>query len=184
MAINFSGIVGNLQNLGFYDFVLPWLLFFAVILGVLNKVAIFGAANSRLNSIISAVLAFFIVAFTPIGTSMGSYLVTVFGAGGMFIAVIILLVLLGGALGFTPESFIKDKDGKEKSPWVMPLIALVLILLAAWIFSTATGSRIGLGISLPGLDSDTWTIIFMVVFVLLVMWFATCGKECKDKENK
>jgi hypothetical protein len=177
MAINFSGIVGNLASLGFYDFVLPWLLFFAIVLAILNKAKILGE-NSRINSLISAVLAFFIVAFTPVGTSMGAYLVTIFGAGGMFIAALLVLVLLGGVLGFGITEFIKGKDDKPH-PWAMPLIGLALLLLAAWIFSTATGTSIAL--TLPGLDSATWTIIFVVVFVLLVIWYATGGKAPEHK---
>ena len=178
MAINFSGIVGNLASLGFYDFVLPWLLFFAVILGVLNAVKIFGE-NSRVNAIIAAVLAFFIVAYTPIGTSMGAFLVTMFGVGGMFIAALLLLLLLVGVLGFN----LKNAFGSDGKPnWGLILVILVLLLLVAWIFSTVTGT--GIGLSIPGLDSATWTIIFVIVFVLLVIYWATCGASCTATGGK
>jgi|GEM_PF-659062 len=162
MAINFTNIVGKLAGLGFYDFVLPWLLFFAVVVGVLNKVDLFGG-NKKINAIIAAVIAFFAVAFVPVGGIM-AYYGTLFGVGGMTIAVLLLIIILGGTLGYS----IKDY---EDSSWVKPLIGLVVIALAVLAFSASTGGQI----NLPGLDSDTWTIIFILVFVLLAIWYAEKG---------
>ncbi|MBU4246594.1 MAG: hypothetical protein ABIF85_01805 [Nanoarchaeota archaeon] len=173
MAINFTGIVGKLAGLGFYSFVLPWLLFFAVILGVLNVTNIFG--SKRINAIISAVIAFFITAFTPAGVSLATYFTTLFGVGAMTIAVLLVIVLLGGALGYKVKDY-------ETSAWVKPLIGLVVIALAVLAFGAATGTDVS--VDLPGLDSDTWTIIFILVFVLLAIWYADEGAPAAAGEGK
>lgn len=167
MAINFSSIIGNLQTLGFYDFVLPWLLFFAVVLGVLNKSEVFGKEAKRTNAIIAAVIAFFISAYTPAGTTLAGYLIPLFGVSGMFAGVLLLLVIMAGTLGLvTPGDLLKDYGD-----WAKPIAAIVIVLLAALAFGAATGT----GISIPGVDSDTATIIFVIVFVLLVVWLAESG---------
>lgn len=165
MAINFTNIVGQLAGLGFYSFVLPWLLFFAVILGVLNYSKPFGD-QKRINAIISAAVAFFITAFTPAGTTLAAYFTTIFGVGAMTLAVLLLIVILGGVLGYKPD----DITGAGGT-WAKPLVGLVIIALAVLAFGAATGT----GINIPGLDSDTWTIIFIIAFVLLAVWYAESG---------
>lgn len=176
MAFSFTGIVGDLERLGFYDFVLPWLLFFAVILGILNNVKIFGE-DKKINSIVAAVAAFFVVAFNPaVGTSLSAYFVNIFGSGAMILGVLLILVLLGGVLGYKPDDLIKgdgEHGGHYVSKWIKPLIGLVFIIIIVWIFSVATGS--GVGLPVLGLDSDTWTMLFILAFVLLVIWYASGG---------
>lgn len=168
MALNFTGIVGKLAGLGFYSFVLPWLLVFAVVLGVLNVSGVFGASAKRINAIIAAVIAFFVTAFTPVGVSLAGYFTTIFGVGAMTIAVLLLIVILGGALGYKVKDF-------ESMSYVKPLIGLAILVLAVLAFGAATGTD--LSVNLPGLDSDSWTVIFIIVFVLLAIWYAESGSE-------
>lgn len=175
MAINFTNIVGQLAGLGFYSFVLPWLLFFAVILGVLNFSKPFGPGGTRINAIIAAAVAFFITAFTPAGTTLAAYFTTIFGVGAMTLAVLLLIVILGGVLGYKPD----DITGAGGT-WAKPLVGLVIIALAVLAFGAATGT----GINIPGLDSETWTVIFILVFVLLAIWYAEGSAAGGDNEQK
>ncbi len=170
MAITFTNVVDKLAGLGFYDFVLPWLLFFAVIIGVLGKAQVFN--NKKVDAIIAAVIAFFIVAFVPLGGIM-AYYSTLFGVGGMVIGVLLLIVILAGTIGFKISSF----GGPEATPnkYYMPLIGLVLLVFAAWAFGSATGERFAINIPGINIDSDTWTIIFILAFVLLAVWYAEKG---------
>ncbi len=172
MAINFTNIVGKLAGLGFYSFVLPWLLIFAVVLGVLNISGVFGT-QKRINAIVAAVVAFFVTAFTPIGVSLAGYFTTIFGVGAMAIAVLLLVVILGGVLGY------KIKGDYDSMPYVKPLIGIVVLVIAAAAFSAATGTT--MGINLPGLDSDTWAVIFILIFVLLAIWYAESGEKAPEK---
>ena len=50
--------IGNLQQMGFYDIVLPFLLVFTISFAVLQKVKIFGDASKKINVIIALVLGF------------------------------------------------------------------------------------------------------------------------------
>ena len=167
MAINFSGIVGKLAGLGFYSFVLPWLLVFAVVLGVLNVSGVFGT-QKRINAIVAAVIAFFVTAFTPVGVSLAGYFTTLFGVGAMTIAVLLLIVVLSGVLGYKVKDF-------SSSAYYTPLIGIAVLVLAVLAFGAATGTDVS--VDLPGLDSDTWTVIFILVFVLLAIWYAESGEK-------
>ncbi len=176
MALDLTNIVGNLERLGFYDFVLPWLLFFAVILGVLNSSSVLGS-DKKVNSIVAAVVAFFIVNFTPVG-GISAYYSTIFGVGGMIAGVLVVLVILGGVLGFKPSDFLalsQEGAGKkpEKSPAAYAVVGILLVVFAYVAYAWAVGSTIS-GLTLGG---DTWTLIFILAFVLLVIWFATSGKQ-------
>ncbi|VVB60180.1 Uncharacterised protein [uncultured archaeon] len=157
--VDLTSIVGNLQRLGFYDFVLPWLLFFAVIFGLLNQAKIFGGNAKQVNAIIAAVLAFFIVNFTPVG-GISAYYSTLFGSAGTIIAILLVLVIFAGSLGTN----IKSLTGDEKSKWGS-LIFVVLVIFAFLVFTQAGGAIASIG-------SDTMTTIFVALFVLGVMWYA------------
>jgi|GEM_PF-1037461 hypothetical protein len=50
--------VGSLQQMGFYDVILPFLLVFAISFAVLQKVRLFGEASKKVNIVIALVLGF------------------------------------------------------------------------------------------------------------------------------
>ena len=51
-------VLYQLEGLGFFDFLLPFLLIFAVIFGILEATHIFGADNKPIRMIIAIVLGF------------------------------------------------------------------------------------------------------------------------------
>ncbi len=173
-----TSVVGNLEKLGFYDFVLPWLLFFALIFGILNKVEVLGK-DKKINSIIAAVIAFFIVNFTPVG-GISAYYSTLFGVWGMVGGVLLVLVLFIGVLGYKPGDLtdVKGKDDKQKYPWAKPLIGLVLVVFAYLVYMQAVGVAAALTLS-----GDTLTLIFVGIFILLVLWFAVSGGNEEPKQQ-
>ncbi|VVB60179.1 Uncharacterised protein [uncultured archaeon] len=172
--VDLTSIVGNLQRLGFYDFVLPWLLFFAVILGVLTKVAIFGDEKDKsakqVNAIIAAVLAFFIVNFTPVG-GISAYYSTLFGSMAQILATLVILIIFIGVLGFD-KTIITEKNKEWYS-----IIFIALVLFAAVVFSQASGGSISLGLS-----SDDITIGLVFLFIIAVIGFATKGEGKSETE--
>ena len=61
MADPFSILVANLNALGFFGFLLPWIFMFAVTYGLLAKAKFF--EDTKIVGVISLVLAFFVVGF-------------------------------------------------------------------------------------------------------------------------
>ncbi len=167
--VDLRDVVGNLERLGFFDFVLPWLLFFALIRAILDKSGVVGD-DKKITSIIAAVIAFFIVNFTPIGGISAFYSKT-FGLGAQIIATLLIFVIFAGALGFKTY----DKDGlfsdENHKKWIFIVIAIILAVFAFAVFAQASG-----GIGSIGLDNDTVTTILVLAFVLAVIFFAMNDK--------
>ena len=53
MATSIQEVLQLWANLGFFDYVLPFLLIFAIVFGVLNAIKIFGKENKGINAIIA-----------------------------------------------------------------------------------------------------------------------------------
>ena len=51
-------VIGNLQQLGFYDIVLPFLLVFTIFFAVLQKIKIFGTDSKKINVVVALVAGF------------------------------------------------------------------------------------------------------------------------------
>ncbi|MCK5062332.1 MAG: hypothetical protein KAR23_00235, partial [Candidatus Aenigmarchaeota archaeon] len=104
--MNLYDLVGNLKDVGFYDILLPWALFFAMTYGILTTVGPFStkkeegkkSVDKTIPAIISMALAFFIIAYTPFGLTFGSYLAIMFGKGGtVLVGLLVILIFMSMA---------------------------------------------------------------------------------------
>ena len=99
MADPFSILVANLNALGFFGFLLPWIFMFAVTYGLLAKAKFF--EDTKIVGVISLVLAFFVVGFG--GPWLAGFFVNLFGYAAVIIAGLLVIVLFitmsGGSVG-------------------------------------------------------------------------------------
>jgi len=141
----FSRMLTNLTNLGFYDFMLPWLLFVAIFFGVLqNKKTI--SEDAAVNGVIAIVSAFFVAYIAH-----GIFFTKLFGTFGIIAAGLLLLVVALGMVGIKSEEVVGNKT----------VLAMGVGALVILVFVVAGGLEI-LNISV---DPDTT----MTVFLLLIM---------------
>jgi len=112
--------IGGIQDLfsywesyGVYDFLLPFLLIFAIIYGVLSYTRIF-ANNKGLHVIVAIVIALMAVRF---GFFTGFY-AEIFPRLGIGITILLVLMILMGL-------FFGDKS-KEIWAWILIVVALVI----------------------------------------------------------
>jgi hypothetical protein len=164
----FEQMIQSMVNLGFFQFLFPFLLSLAIIYGVLAW-----GAKDRLpksaSGLIALILSFFVMLFA--GANPGIVLFLQNLSGG-FLAVasgILFLVILFGLMGFKVEQLF---DKEKSSRWVF-ILAIILIVVV--IFFGAGGALITPG-AIP-ISSDFWTIIFFVVMLILVLWFLGRDKE-------
>ena len=151
----FGTLVQNLNDMGFYGFILPWLVVFAIFYGILQKSGVLGG-DKRIDGVVSL--------------AIGTYFVTLFGSASMIISAILIAVLFLAMAGF---KFQKTEDNKEK---VVTEVAVATIVIAAILFFAFGGSAIS-GISL---SSEAWAGIFMVIVILFALWFIG-GSEKKGQ---
>ena len=157
--MNLYDLIGNLRDVGFYDILLPWALFFAIVYGLLTKLGPFsGKENKSIASIISMAVAFFTVAYTPFGMNFGMYLAEMFGKSGTILAGLLILSLFLGMAGIKlPEGF-GNKKNQTKN-----FLIIVAIITGIIYFTTGFGNLINF--SSPTFAEDT-IVTFLVILAL------------------
>lgn len=143
-------MMGNLHELGFFELLLPWMLFLAIIFALLRKSEVFGNEIS-VHAVIAAIVSFFIINYTPVGMTLGTFFTTLFGIAAMIIAGLLVGILFLGMAGIKPEELLgKAKESKTALAVLLGLLAIAVFLT---VFDEFT------------IDSDT----LMTVFTLLIM---------------
>ncbi|MFH1364315.1 MAG: hypothetical protein ABIH52_01535 [Candidatus Aenigmatarchaeota archaeon] len=161
----------NLQNMGFFLYLFPFLLALAIFFGILTYAAGDKMPKSAI-SLISIILAFFVMLYASWNVALVSFFANLSGAGLVIGSGIIFLIILFGLLGFKTEDLFKG----DKSKWVF---ILVIIVIAILIFFAAGGAQFGLIPSWAS-NSEFLTIVFFVIIIALAMWFMGGGEKDKS----
>jgi len=136
MASALGNAVEFLKEFGFFDVILPFLLVFTVVFGILEKTRIFGTEKLKgedypkknLNSMVAFVIAFFVVATKEVVTSLQVSLPQV---ALVLIILLSFLMLAGSFMGDKTFSF-------ENSKWAV-FLTLVSFLAVLLIFLNSFG---------------------------------------------
>ncbi len=155
----FASIITQLNKLGFYGFVLPWLLMFALVYGLLKRSNVFGEKGDKVAAVVAMALAFFVTAYT----SIGDYFITLSGLGGMLLGALLIVVLFFALLGFQPDNL-----GGVFTGWTT---VAFLGLVGVIVFFVLGGGQLS-GISV---DNETTAAIFMIIVVAIAVLFVTKG---------
>ena len=151
----FTPLIGNLNQIGFYKFVLPWLFTLAVVYGVLLKVKVFEESQKSLNGILAIVAAFFVVNYTPVGFALDSFFTQVFGVGILILTGIFVVLLLMGLVGLKGQDIFKAENIKGGGLAIILLIAFIIFL-----FFSIGGVKI---------SADQLTIIAVMIFIVAAL---------------
>ena len=173
MAFDF---LGNLAQLGFFDIILPWTLFFAIVYGVLGKVELFGkeGKSNKINLVIAIVIAFFGVNYTTVGVNVGNFLTNLFGVGGLGLSVVLLIAILVPLLGGDKLFGLLDLSKPKEA---VPKIGLVLALIGIGAyFFTGGGKSLG-SLGFSGISSELLTTIVVLAIMLGVIAFVFYGTK-------
>lgn len=141
----FEVLVYNLNAMGFFGFILPWVFIFAIAFGLLVKSKILGD-DMRIAAVVSIVLGFFVVGFG--GIALANFFVNIFGIAAAVLAGLLVLVLFMSMAGIPIDQLAKSKA-----------VLAVLIGIAALVFAVAAGA----------ITSFVNTTTIAIVLVLIVM---------------
>lgn len=148
----FEIMVQNLNQLGFFGFLLPWIFVFAVVYAVLYKSKVLGD-DLRINAVIAIVIGFFTAGFG--GPPLANFFVQLFGISAAVIAGILVLLLFIGMAGIPLDQITKNKG-----------ILAALIAIAVIVFFIAAGATVKI-------SDTTVAIALMIVFLIAAMTFIT-----------
>ncbi len=150
MAFHFSTLIGNLNEIGFYELFLPYVLFTTLTYALFRKVKLFDEGQG-IDVLFSMTIGFFVINYT----SLGVFLSHLFSVASLFIAMSVVIVLVTASLGMNFPKYIAQRPGT----------ALMLMALAAvFILLEVRVDRL-----LPNIDSITINIvIFVTVFIAVI----------------
>jgi len=141
----FQALVYNLNAMGFFGFILPWLFTFAVVFGILVKTKPLGDDN-RVSAIVAMVIGFFVVGFGGVG--LANFFVNIFGMAAAILAGILVLVLFMGMAGIPLDQLTKSKS-----------VLALLVGIAVLVFAIAVG---GWG---TVINQTTVAIVLVLIFM-------------------
>ncbi len=161
MPIDLTTVVGQLNQVGFYSFALPFLLVFALVYGLLGKAKLFGDDSKKINSIIALCIAFFVVNYTPFATTLQDFFTNLFGSMSLVISGMLVFVLFLAVLGIEANVF----NSNDKIKY---LVIGALLLITYGIFTGSVGESFSI-------SNTTITTLFVLGFIIFVVWFITEG---------
>ncbi len=150
MADPFTILVANLNALGFFGFLLPWVFIFAVVYGLLTKSKFFD--NARISGVIALVFAFFVIGFG--GPWLAGFFVNLFGYAAVIIAGILVIALFVTMSG---GNFSKLFDNKAAAAVLVGVGIIVMFVAIGGSFVVVSDAVIG--------------IIFIIILMALAVYF-------------
>ncbi len=170
--------VDFLQDFGFFDIVLPFLLVFTVVFGILEKTKIFGTegagetktSRKNINSMVAFVVAFFVISTKEIVQSLKVSLPQV----SLILVFLISFMLLAGSF-FTSE---KEFSFAERKGWKVFLTLTLFVSLLGIFFNAIGWLDPILDYFLSGSNSTLSSVfILLAIIVLVVVFIVKEGKE-------
>lgn len=152
MADPFTLLVSNLNAMGFFGFLLPWLFTFAAFFALFLKSP--WVEDKRIMGVLSLVIAFFVIGFG--GPALGSFFVNLFGLSVMIIAVLLVIMLFVTMTGADITTIFGNKN-----------IAVVLTGIGIIIAAIAIGS---FGVRV---DDSVIGIVFVIIILAVAVVFIT-----------
>ncbi len=164
---NSEGALGELftqwEQIGFFSYLLPFLLIFALVFGILVKVKLF-KDNKAINGIIALAVALMAVQFDMVP----AFFSQIFPMMGVALAVILALFILVGL-------FIDPAH---------PVMTWILFGVGAIIFIVVLVSAAGnLGLTAGTWWQDNWVTIIGVVIVISLVIAVIAGSAEKTKNH-
>ncbi len=177
VAVDFIALQNTLKALGFYDFVLPWLLSFAIVFGIIDMAGIFSkrnptthvveSTNKGIEAIIALAFAFYVTLFTPFPGFLSSFFSKLFGNSIIVLSGVLVLLLFLGMVGLQPNRLLKD--------WGEKLFVGLAVLIALLIFLNAGGSVLGFG-GITLVNATDWlTLLVFFGIIGFVIWLVVHG---------
>jgi len=189
MATPFEIVVTNLQKIGAYQFLFPWLIASAVFYGLLRRSQVFGKPedNVAVNAVVATVAAFMVMAYPILqGVNIETQLSTFFFNSLVSILVVIVGLIIASMVfpnGLGEELSKKFKGGSL----VAFLVFGILIALGVMTSSGLTNVFFPTNVGQPGgISSDTFLTIGVLAAMIISVGIiaAVGGREGGGAEKK
>lgn len=184
----FGNVIDFLRKLGFFSVLLPFLLVFAIVFGILEKSKLFGTEKTgdkeypkrNLNSIVAFCVAFFVIAASNI---TGVIQATMPQIALVLIFIIAFLLLFGSLMGHaTLEKGKGILDLWAIAPGINKFFITAIFIAMMFILLGAFGALDSvLGFIFANISGTFITLIIFFLLVVLAIWFVTKGSKKEEK---
>lgn len=170
------------NDLGVFDVVLPFLLIFTLVFGLLEKTKVFGLekvgdkeyTRKNLNAMVAFVIAFFVVASTRLVSLIHEFIANVV----LVLIIIFLFLLLVGS--FHEE---KEKGFFLQGTWAKFLTVIVFISVIMIFLHSAGWLQFAWNYVINNWDSNVVaTIVLFVFLAIVIVWLTSSKKEKKEEK--
>lgn len=161
----------NMQYMGFFLYLFPFLLALAIVYGVLSW-SLGDRLPKSARGLVSIIIAFFVMLYSSWNVWIVTFFAEYFGAGIVLACGILVVAILLGLAGYKVENLFQEKGLR----WVVLLgIIIVAIIIfygagAGWLIPVPTWST----------SSELWTVVLFIIILALAMWWL--GSEGKGGE--
>lgn len=181
-SVNFNDIINPLVYNGWYQYLFPFLLVYAVVLTILNRVEVL-KDNKATRVIVALVFGLFSIAF-PIsndGRTLGEFLMILFPGVTAFTMGILALYIVAAMLGVDLISLLgKDDKNKQIMKYILGGIGLIVV---AYYYAKGFGWY--------GLDSNFWLwrllsdplLWIIIIFGAIFYWISSEDNSSKKGEE-
>lgn len=173
-------ILGNMQSLGLFEFIFPFLLVLAIAYGVL-RYSLKEILPKSAAGLVSIVIAFFVMNYSgTAGYQLSKFFSSLFGGGLIVASGILVLVIILGLLGLKIGDITTGKEKKTVTGAFVVAVIFIVFLIAVG----ASGSYLPWVMPIT-LTSDFWTIIFFIIVLVIVLWvLAREGEKAEGEGGK
>ncbi len=131
-----SSLIGNVlyifEDMGLFDYALPWLLYFVIIYGLLSRVNIFGKEKGknveRINRLLAITMATLIIYYAPQTRTITEFLSELFTKWGVLAVTLLLIPLTLSILGVKFGTDIVKQNNTLKYV-IAGIITIVIFIL-------------------------------------------------------
>jgi|TARA_B100001971_G_C18246774_1_gene574863 hypothetical protein len=162
LSMNLTDILNNLADYGVFAYLLPFLLIFAVVFGILEKAGILGK-NRGVHATIALAIGLLALQFDYVSTFFAS----IFPYAGIGIAVVLVALILMGLI-----------TSGEKSHWAKYIwfgIGAIAFIAVVWTSLDDLGFLFGRGF---GNFADIVPVVLVLAAIGgLIAWIISSGKR-------
>ncbi|MBW2968596.1 hypothetical protein KY314_00560, partial [Candidatus Woesearchaeota archaeon] len=160
-----------LENLGFVNVVIPFVIIFIVLYSVLNKVKIF--KDNKVNSVIACLISFIAIAAADIVKSVNLFSYYIVMALFSAVVIFMFIALAGGKINLKSDKYKK---------YVSFVVAFLLCLVVFYAVYMVIGPKIDIGPLSFFMFSRFVPILVAVAVFVLIIWYVQSGSSDDSKD--
>jgi len=166
MQFNIYDLLNQWESIGVFDYLLPFLLIFAVVFGILETTKVFGE-HKGIHTIISLVIGLFTMRYFQVGEFIG----VIFANFGIALSVLLVLIILTGL--FVTQ---KSREGWANNASKTALVAVVIVVIASINEFAWFGSYWW---------QNNWVnMLWIAIIVVAIITFMGSGKDKKGEGDE